>query len=61
MPQTKRKRIKPKRLTVRWFARYGCGCTADARLRRELLEYCGQHGHDRKECFKMAVESKGPR
>lgn len=39
----------------RWFARYQCGCSADARLKRELLDYCGVHGGDRVECFRMQV------
>jgi hypothetical protein len=40
-------------VTYHWFVRYGCGCSDDARRKRDLLEYCKFHGHDAVEWLKV--------
>lgn len=44
----------------RWFARYQCGCSEDAARKRDLLEYCGIHGGDRVECFRIILPKDAP-
>lgn len=41
-----------------WIVEYGCGCSDDAPLRRELLDYCGKHGNDAKRYHKLPREDE---
>jgi hypothetical protein len=41
-----------------WIVHYKCGCTDEAPLKRDLLEYCGIHGHDRQELYKLGAAPK---
>lgn len=37
-----------------WYvAQYGCGCSADAYRRADILNYCATHGRDRKILMKL--------
>lgn len=47
-----------KTVSVQWYARYQCGCSADAPVKRDLLNYCGKHGSERVELFKMPRPKK---
>ena len=42
----------------RWLAEYRCGCTLVRPLRRELLEYCGKHGENRRLVVKLLSETE---
>jgi len=32
-----------------WIEGYNCGCSSEARYKRDLLGYCAIHGDDRRE------------
>ena len=49
---------RQERRVIHWFAQYQCGCSDDAPLRRELLDYCGKHGSNRTELFKAPLLSR---
>ena len=34
-----------------WIIEYGCGCSADSRKKKDLLEYCGVHGNDQRRIY----------
>lgn len=43
-----------------YIAEYKCGCTAESRVKRELLDYCGKHGDDRRRIHKVPVRRAAP-
>jgi hypothetical protein len=39
-----------------YIAEYKCGCIAESRVKRELLEYCAKHGDDRRRIHRVATK-----
>lgn len=51
---------------MKWIVHYACGCTDEARRKSDLLEYCGTHGMDAQEWYRVPdkaldEEDKGDR
>lgn len=51
---------KATRVKFVWVAGYGCGCSASSSVKKDLLEYCGLHGSDRRELIKTPIRSNAP-
>ena len=34
-----------------WLEGYRCGCSSDAKRKKDLLGYCAKHGDDRDELY----------
>ena len=57
-------RMKPDAVTVdavvsqkgKWLEEYSCGCTYVAKLKKELIGYCGLHGNNRIHIYKLSEE-----
>jgi hypothetical protein len=45
-------------MTIAWIETYKCGCQSAALKRSELLGYCGIHGSDKQERFKLPFDTK---
>lgn len=51
MPQEEPDKEDPNR---GYFEEYGCGCVSEVvRYKRELLGYCGKHGHGRRHVHRV--------
>lgn len=42
-----------------YIAEYKCGCTAESRIKRELLDYCGKHGDNLRRIYHIPVPRVG--
>lgn len=41
-----------------WMEEYRCGCTYEADRKSDLLGYCGIHGDDRNNLYKLPIKEK---
>lgn len=42
----------------KWLEEYGCGCTLVTKYKKELIGYCGIHGQDRINIYKLPEETE---
>lgn len=39
-----------------WIVEYRCGCTDEGRRKADLLNYCGKHGDDARNWYRVPLD-----